>query len=143
VFLRSSRRSDNHVNLLLIQGSGRVQSATRPEDSPLRHLACQVGGRKPAHGSPIEMTSHSPSGKLSQSEVADVWRKAEKRRLKRLAVDLKQRFSRCAAAIKQGAIEATPMAFEVAPISTPPSSNALEVAVVDPSRSQWHSRWPP
>jgi hypothetical protein len=34
------------------------------------------------------MTSCSPAGKLGQGELTDVWSKVEKRRLKRLAIDL-------------------------------------------------------
>jgi hypothetical protein len=48
------------------------------------------------------MTTRLPSSKLGQDKLADVWCKVEKRRLKRLAIDLKQRLNRCAVAIKQG-----------------------------------------
>jgi hypothetical protein len=54
----------------------------------------------------------------------------EKRRLKRLAIDLKQRLNRYTAAIKQGAAKASLMAFKVAPISTLPGSTTLETTVV-------------
>jgi hypothetical protein len=77
------------------------------------------------------MTSHLCSGNLGQDELVDVWRKVEKRRLKRLAIDLKQRLNKRAVAIKHGATEASTMAFQAAPVSTPPGSTALEVTVVD------------
>jgi primosomal protein N'' len=52
------------------------------------------------------MTTRLPSSNLGQDKLADVWRKVEKRHLKRLTIDLKQRLNRCAAAIKQGVIGA-------------------------------------
>jgi hypothetical protein len=55
----------------------------------------------------------------------------EKRCLKRLAIDLKQRLDRRAAAIKRWVTQASPMAFEVAFMSTPLSSTMLEVASID------------
>jgi hypothetical protein len=108
-----------------------VQSATWPEDSPLRHLAPQVGGQALEPCPLIEMTTRLPSSKLGQDKVADVWCKVEKRCLKRLAIDLKQRLKRCVVVIKQGGDRASPMAFEAAPICTPLDSAVLEVSVVD------------
>jgi hypothetical protein len=42
-----------------------------------------------------------------------------------------QCLNRCAGAIKQGAIEASPMAFEASPVNTPPGSTVLEVDAVN------------
>jgi hypothetical protein len=78
----------------------------------------------------IDMTSRSPSSKHDQGDLADIWRKVKKRRLKRLTIDLKQRLNRRAAAIIRRATEALPMAFEVAFFGTPPGSTALEVATI-------------
>jgi hypothetical protein len=61
------------------------------------------------------MTSYLPSSKLGQGDLTNIWRKVEKRRLKRFAIDLKQRLNRHTAAIKQGATKASPMAFKVDP----------------------------
>jgi hypothetical protein len=79
----------------------------------------------------IDVTSHLPYSKLSQGELTDIWHKVEKRCLKRLAIDLKQRLDRRAAAIKRWVTQASPMAFEVAFMSTPLSSTMLEVASID------------
>jgi hypothetical protein len=76
------------------------------------------------------MKSRLPSDKLGQGELVDVWRKVEKQRFKRLAIDLKQRLNRRAAAIKHRATEAWPLAFKVSPISMPLDSKAREVATI-------------
>jgi hypothetical protein len=77
------------------------------------------------------MTSCSPSSRLGQAELTDVWRKVKKRSLKRLTIDPKQHLNRRAAAIKRRAAKASPMMFEVAPINTPLGSTTLEVTTVN------------
>jgi hypothetical protein len=56
----------------------------------------------------------------------------EKQCLKRLSIDLRQCLNRRAIAIKRRATEALTTLIEVAFLSTPLVSTALEVATIDP-----------
>jgi hypothetical protein len=77
------------------------------------------------------MTSILSTGKLGRCEFIDIWRKAEKWRFNWLAIDLKQRVNMRVTAVKPRAAGVSPMAFEVASVSTPPGSTTLEVTLVD------------
>ena len=79
----------------------------------------------------IDMTSHAPTGGLGRGESADIWRKMEKRRLKRFAVDLKRRLSRRAAATKRKAAGTSPMVGEATAAIPPLVPTTSEVASVD------------
>jgi hypothetical protein len=64
----------------------------------------------------IDVTPHSATSRLGWGEPADIWCKTEKQRLKRLDIDLKQRLSKRATAIKRKVVGASPMVGEATTI---------------------------
>jgi hypothetical protein len=83
-------------------------------------------GHGPKPGPLFDVTSHSATSRLGQGELADIWRKTEKQRLKRLDINLKRRLSRHASAIKRKAVGASPMVGEATTIIPPLVSTMSE-----------------
>lgn len=65
------------------------------------------------------MTSHSFADELSRGRFIDIWRKAEKRLLKMLVVDLRRRLNSRANSITRKAGETSSMMLEVTIVSPP------------------------
>jgi hypothetical protein len=78
------------------------------------------------------MTPHSSVDELSRGGFADVWRRAEKRHLKMLVVDLKRCLNSRANAIRKKAMEASSTLLEVIAVGSPLGFVMPGVAGVDP-----------
>jgi hypothetical protein len=78
------------------------------------------------------MTLCSSADELGQVGFAKVWRRVEKRHLKMLAVDLKQRLNSRADAIRKKAVGASSNFLEVIVVGCPPSSIMPRVTGGDP-----------
>jgi hypothetical protein len=81
------------------------------------------------------MTPHSSADDLGRGGFTDVWRKAERGRLKMLVADLKRCLNSRTNAIRQKAVEASSTLLKVTDVGPLPSSFMPKVAGGEPRQS--------